>query len=119
MQSTQLSSMKGYMSFAFVITQIASFSILSSWYDGQVLAKLPFTPIFPFSSIFRRGLDSPDLTEVSFLFFLIVTNTFFRPVLQKLLGFDMPRGVQAKGSFQQALDQARERSEAMNSGSGL
>eukprot|EP00914_Ancora_sagittata_P002117 GHVO01004825.1.p1 GENE.GHVO01004825.1~~GHVO01004825.1.p1 ORF type:complete len:188 (-),score=31.25 GHVO01004825.1:129-692(-) len=60
---------------------------MNSLFDGIVVAKLPFTPIWMFKRLAHRTLGGDDYTDCSmtFLYFLAVAT--FRTNFQQLFGF--------------------------------
>ena len=74
-------------------------SFLSNTFSGVVVAKLPFEPFSLIRGLTHRNLPGNDYTECSMIFIYILSNVTFRPLIQKLLGFEPPRGVQANSMF--------------------
>lgn len=75
-------------------------SMLSSAYQGVVVAKLPFQPVSFIQGITHRNLLGSDVTDCSMIFVYILSNISLRPIIQKLLGFGGPRiSMQQQGMF--------------------
>ena len=68
-------------------------SFLSNAYQGVVVARLPFEPVLFIKSVTHRNIPGTDYTECSMIFIYILCNIVIRPILQKVLGFDGPRGL--------------------------
>ena len=77
-------------------------STVSSIYEGQSVAELPFEPIWFFKSFAQRGLINPKPTDCSFIFIVsktpfpsafstlsqyILSTMSVRQPIQKMLGF--------------------------------
>ncbi|CAG5114355.1 Oidioi.mRNA.OKI2018_I69.chr2.g8413.t1.cds [Oikopleura dioica] len=82
LQSTKLGSM-----FAMMLVFGTIVSTVSSIYEGQSVAELPFEPIWFFKSFAQRGLINPKPTDCSFIFIYILSTMSVRQPIQKLLGF--------------------------------
>ena len=75
-------------------------SLLSSAYQGVVVAKLPFEPFFMIKGISHRNITGDDMTDCSMIFIYIISNISLRPIISKLLGSDGPRvSMQQNGLF--------------------
>ena len=77
-------------------------SFLSNQFQGVVVAKLPFEPFGFVQGITHRNLPGNDTTDCSMIFMYILTNLMIRPIMQKILGFDGPRGTQQNSMFPMA-----------------
>ena len=66
-------------------------SLLSSAYQGVVVAKLPFEPLSFMRGVTHRSITGTDYTDCSMIFVYILSNVSLRPMIQKLLGFSGPR----------------------------
>jgi len=62
-------------------------STVSSLFEGQSIAILPFEPVFFFKSLAQRGLTLAKPNDCSFFFLYILSTMALRQPLQKLLGF--------------------------------
>ncbi|CDW56922.1 DUF106 domain containing protein [Trichuris trichiura] len=71
----------------------ALLSTFSSMFDGQVVAKLPFTPVSFLQGLSHRNLAGDDLTDCSFIFLYIISTMSIRQNLQKFLGFAPSRAM--------------------------
>ena len=97
--SSKLASTK-MKSTAFIgICMIGIMNLMSNYFSGIVVAKLPFTPFSLMTGITHRNLEGEDYTDCSMIFLYILANVCFRPMTQKLLGFDGPRGLQQNNMF--------------------
>lgn len=85
---TSGSSIKSFLFLA--VVQWLTFTVLSRWYEGVVVAKLPFVPFSLVQGMSHRNIIGNDFTETSFLLIFILT-TMLRSVLQKVLGFEAPK----------------------------
>jgi len=72
--------------FAVGVSLIGLFGLLSSNFDGKVIAKLPFEPFGFLTGITHRNLPGNDYTDCSFIFIYILSSMGIRANLQKLLG---------------------------------
>eukprot|EP01126_Amoeba_proteus_P009432 TRINITY_DN1356_c0_g1_i11.p1 TRINITY_DN1356_c0_g1~~TRINITY_DN1356_c0_g1_i11.p1 ORF type:complete len:184 (-),score=23.73 TRINITY_DN1356_c0_g1_i11:133-627(-) len=72
--------------FIFTSIVIVLLSVLSSLFDGEVVAKLPFQPFSLISGITHRGLPGNDLTDCSYIFIYVLSSISFRSNLQKIFG---------------------------------
>ena len=55
-------------------------SLLSSAFQGIVVAKLPFEPFFMIKNISHRNIPGNDLTDCSMIFVYILANVSLRPI---------------------------------------
>ena len=65
----------------------ALLSMFNSIFDGRVVAKLPFTPIYWVQGLSHRNLLGDDMTDCSFIFLYILCTMSIRQNIQKALGF--------------------------------
>jgi calcium load-activated calcium channel len=56
-------------------------SMLSTAYQGIVVAKLPFHPVGFIQGITHRNLDGDDITDCSMIFVYILSNISLRPII--------------------------------------
>ncbi|KAK0393266.1 hypothetical protein QR680_000126 [Steinernema hermaphroditum] len=92
--------MKSMLAIGFAFT--ALLSTFSSIFEGRVVAKLPFTPIYFLQGLSHRNLTGDDLTDCSFIFLYILCTMTVRQNLQKALGFAPSRAMnrqQGSGMF--------------------
>ena len=69
------------------VMMMALFGVLSSTFDGIVVAKLPFEPISLVQNISHRNLSGKDSTDCSFYFIFALCAMSVRANVQKFLGF--------------------------------
>merc|ERR1712059_46816 len=62
-------------------------TMVNSIFDGRVVAKLPFTPIYWIQGLSHRNLLGDDMTDCSFIFLYILCTMSIRQNIQKALGF--------------------------------
>ena len=74
-------------------------SLLSSAYQGIVVAKLPFEPFSLMRNITHRNITGIDYTDSSMIFIYILSNVSLRPMITKILGFAGPRTTMQQQSF--------------------
>ena len=89
------SQMRGTM--PFMVLQVVHYFVISYLYSGVVFARLPFTPVAPFSLMTHRGLAGDDYREAGFLLFFTLGNVAIKPIITKLLGDGKPKA--AGGGF--------------------
>lgn len=77
---------------AVTITVISFITVLNSYFEGTVVARLPFQPFSLIAGISHRTLPGDDYYECSMTFFYILCSMCIRTTLQKLLGTEPPRG---------------------------
>jgi len=77
--------MKSMFAIGFAFT--ALLSMFNSIFDGRVVAKLPFTPIYWIQGLSHRNLLGEDMTDCSFIFLYILCTMSIRQNIQKALGF--------------------------------
>jgi len=70
-------------------------------FDGVVVAKLPFQPLYWIRGFTHRGLSSDDFTDCSYTFLYILCSIAIRGNLQKFLGF-VPKGAADASMFPMA-----------------
>lgn len=77
---------------------VVVFNIMTTAFDGIVVARLPFEP-FPFMRrITHAGLPGEDWTECSAAFIYVACSVGIRANLQKLLGWAPARLPNKNGS---------------------
>merc|ERR1712029_26684 len=77
--------MKSMFAIGFAFT--ALLSMFNTIFDGRVVAKLPFTPIYWVQGLSHRNLLGDDMTDCSFIFLYILCTMSIRQNIQKALGF--------------------------------
>eukprot|EP00884_Botryococcus_braunii_P002746 jgi/Botrbrau1/12472/Bobra.0169s0019.1 len=77
---------------AFILT---SYQVVTRWYTGTVVAKLPFEPFTFVQRLTQRGLTDPLITDCSVAFLYALCQTGIRPNLAKLLDFGPSRKMNA------------------------
>merc|ERR1712020_242559 len=77
--------MKSMFAIGFAFT--ALLSMFNTIFDGRVVAKLPFTPIYWIQGLSHRNLLGDDMTDCSFIFLYILCTMSIRQNIQKALGF--------------------------------
>merc|ERR1711963_690571 len=83
-QSKKL-EMKSMFAIGFAFT--ALLSMFNTIFDGRVVAKLPFTPIYWIQGLSHRNLLGDDMTDSGFIFLYILCTMSIRQNIQKALGF--------------------------------
>lgn len=78
----------------------ALLGMFNNIFDGRVIAKLPFMPIYWIQSLSHRNLSGEDYTDSSFIFIYILCTMSIRQNIQKILGFSPSRSASKhNGSF--------------------
>jgi len=86
--------------FFVALFMIIFMSLLSSAFQGVVVAKLPFEPISFVRNLTHRNIPGNDYTECSMIFIYVLSNLSLRPIIQKVLGTAGPRTpMQNQGLF--------------------
>lgn len=73
-----------------ILTGFAFTALLSTFnniFDGKVVAKLPFHPLYWIQGLSHRNLSGEDFTDSSFIFLYIICTMSLRQNIQKMLGF--------------------------------
>jgi uncharacterized membrane protein (DUF106 family) len=88
-----------------LLTAIIAFAVfwaLGSVYQGAVVARLPFQPMWWFTSMAQRGLAGGELLQdhCGYLFIYVLAQMALRPALSKVMGTEGPKfsGMDAFGS---------------------
>eukprot|EP00192_Tetraselmis_astigmatica_P014984 CAMPEP_0117693042 /NCGR_PEP_ID=MMETSP0804-20121206/26656_1 /TAXON_ID=1074897 /ORGANISM="Tetraselmis astigmatica, Strain CCMP880" /LENGTH=183 /DNA_ID=CAMNT_0005506543 /DNA_START=93 /DNA_END=644 /DNA_ORIENTATION=+ len=90
---------------AFVVGGLlfAGYKVLTAYYDGTVVAKLPFVPFQFFHAMSHRGLEGTDFTDCSMAFLYAMCASSIRLNLSKLIGdyfgFSAPRSMNQANPF--------------------
>merc|ERR1711936_337385 len=82
--------------FAIGFAFTALLSMFNSIFEGRVVAKLPFTPIYWIQGLSHRNLLGDDMTDCSFIFLYILCTMSIRQNIQKALGFAPSRAASAQ-----------------------
>lgn len=108
--SRKLQNMRWKTNIIMPFVFMAVFGILNEWYDGIIIAKLPFQPISFIQGMTRRGLNgfTEDVDLCSFLPLYILGNMGIKPVITKLLGHAPPRS-EGASAWERAQKQAETR----------
>lgn len=101
-----LSTVKMQSGAVVALTTLIVFGILSTIFEGKVVAKLPFVPIAFFQKLSHRGLPGDDATDCSMAFLYMLCSLGIRPNLQKILGFAPPRSA-TQGMFAAQEDKTK------------
>ena len=103
----KLQGMRSKTNIIMPFVMMAVFGILGEWYDGVIVAKLPFQPLGFIQGMTRRGLylvtDNAQLC--SFLPIYILGNMGLRPDINKLLGH-APARSEGASAWERATAQA-------------
>ena len=91
MLNTELTMKKFKSTFCIGLLSILSISYFSSYFTGQVVAKLPFVPFGLIQGLSHRGIEGTDYTDCSFIFMYIITGIVVRTNVQKVFGFEGPQ----------------------------
>ena len=81
----------------------ALLSMFNSIFDGRVVAKLPFTPIYWVQGLSHRNLLGDDMTDCSFIFLYILCTMSIRQNIQKALGFAPSRAASKQVRYQKHI----------------
>eukprot|EP01029_Cantina_marsupialis_P027645 TRINITY_DN773128_c0_g1_i1.p1 TRINITY_DN773128_c0_g1~~TRINITY_DN773128_c0_g1_i1.p1 ORF type:complete len:181 (-),score=39.48 TRINITY_DN773128_c0_g1_i1:253-795(-) len=73
-------------------TMITLLSIMNSIFEGVVVARLPFMPFGLVQGLSHRNLYGTDFYDCSMTFIYVLCSMGIRPTVQKLLGFQAPKG---------------------------
>eukprot|EP00008_Paramoeba_atlantica_P004422 CAMPEP_0201486084 /NCGR_PEP_ID=MMETSP0151_2-20130828/10149_1 /ASSEMBLY_ACC=CAM_ASM_000257 /TAXON_ID=200890 /ORGANISM="Paramoeba atlantica, Strain 621/1 / CCAP 1560/9" /LENGTH=152 /DNA_ID=CAMNT_0047870519 /DNA_START=80 /DNA_END=535 /DNA_ORIENTATION=- len=71
-QSLFMASMKSKA--VVTVSLVLLYAVLNSVFDGVVVAKLPFEPVWLFQKLSHRNLLGTDMTDCSFTFFFLLCN---------------------------------------------
>jgi hypothetical protein len=77
-KARELSVIKFRSNIAMMVTVLISWNVLSSGYEGIVVAKLPFVPLPLIQAMSMRGLSGNDPTECNVYFILALCQVPFR-----------------------------------------
>jgi len=88
--------------FFVALTLLSVFAFLNNMFDGQVVAKLPFTPFPLIRGMTHRNLPGSDFTDCSMVFVYVLCSLSIRSNVQRFFGFTPPKG---SGSFMPAPPQ--------------
>ncbi|KAK8801678.1 hypothetical protein WA538_005513 [Blastocystis sp. DL] len=76
------------------MTMMLLFGVFRSYYDGIVVAKLPFTPFALVRGMLHGRLRSKDYTDVAMSGLYFLCNMAFRQTIKMILRTQSPRGSQ-------------------------
>ena len=76
------------------MTMMMLFGVFRSYYDGVVVAKLPFTPFALIRGMLHGRLRGTDYTDCAMSGLYFLCNMAFRQTIKMLLGTQAPRGSQ-------------------------
>ena len=66
-------------------------SMMNRTFSGQVIARLPFTPIGLIQGMTHYGIPGEDYTEASMTLIFVLSNLSLGAYVKKLLGLEGPR----------------------------
>lgn len=66
-------------------------SIFNNYFNGIIVAKLPFVPFSLIQGISHRNINDDDLTSCSFIFLYILCTMSIRQNIQKMFGHQLSR----------------------------
>ncbi|KAL0488902.1 hypothetical protein AKO1_013518 [Acrasis kona] len=69
------------------VVMFSAFGMMSSAFDGLIVAKLPFHPFGLLQGMSHRNLPGTDETDCSFLFIYVLASMTLRASIQKYLGW--------------------------------
>jgi uncharacterized membrane protein (DUF106 family) len=106
--TTKLNGLRFKTTFIMPFVLMAIFGILGQYYDGIIVAKLPFEPFGFIRGMTSRGLEGikEDNFDCSFLPIYILGNMGIKPLITKLLGFAPPRSAGGMSPWEQATARA-------------
>eukprot|EP01112_Ceratiomyxa_fruticulosa_P016260 TRINITY_DN4885_c0_g1_i3.p1 TRINITY_DN4885_c0_g1~~TRINITY_DN4885_c0_g1_i3.p1 ORF type:complete len:211 (-),score=55.62 TRINITY_DN4885_c0_g1_i3:148-780(-) len=84
-----MSKMKSTFVVGFAMISLVGF--LNSYFDGIVVARLPFEPIGFLQGLSHRNLPGNDYLDCSMIFIYVLCSIGIRGNLQKLLGIQQPQ----------------------------
>uniref|UniRef100_A0AC35U055 Calcium load-activated calcium channel n=1 Tax=Rhabditophanes sp. KR3021 TaxID=114890 RepID=A0AC35U055_9BILA len=67
--------------------------VFNRYFDGIIVAKLPFIPVSMIQGVSHRNIDNDDFTDCSFIFLYILCTMCIRTNIQKMLGYQPSRTV--------------------------
>ena len=82
----QLAGMKWRANMGNALLQMFLMYQVSSIFQGQIAARLPFKPFEFVTSMTHRGLEGTDMSEVSVFCIYALAQAAFRGSVSKLLG---------------------------------
>eukprot|EP00004_Rigifila_ramosa_P016396 TRINITY_DN3891_c0_g1_i1.p1 TRINITY_DN3891_c0_g1~~TRINITY_DN3891_c0_g1_i1.p1 ORF type:complete len:199 (+),score=74.32 TRINITY_DN3891_c0_g1_i1:57-599(+) len=84
---------------AVAVTMIVLYGLLSSSFDGRVVAKLPFEPFGLIRGITHRNLPGTDFTDCSMAFLYLLCSLSLRASMQRFFGHTTPSSLSATNLF--------------------
>lgn len=100
MLTKELGPMKFKQSLLMGATLLLLFRYASGWYNGHVVAKLPFEPFSLLAKLAHRGIPTPSANDCSFAFIYALCQAGIRPNLTKLLDLGLTRRMVEMSSMQ-------------------
>eukprot|EP00919_Chromeraceae_sp_WS-2016_P070337 GHVR01166787.1.p1 GENE.GHVR01166787.1~~GHVR01166787.1.p1 ORF type:complete len:186 (+),score=30.33 GHVR01166787.1:49-606(+) len=91
-----------------VAIMISGVYCMSCLYDGRVILRLPFTPIFPFTTLTQRGLKHPGERDSSYAFVFTCSIVVVRTLISKFMGVTTGRDL-----FSTLLQDAQEKAKSL------
>ena len=68
------------------ILMIAVLNLVGTYFQGKVVAKLPFEPFGIIQGLTHRNIEGNDFTECSYLFIYILSTFVLRTNIKKIFG---------------------------------
>lgn len=101
--SRDLTAMRFKLGFIMSAALLILFNVVSTAWDGHVIAKLPFSPPAFMQKITHRGLLGTDPTDCSAVFVYAMALAYFKANVAKLTGWGPSRAatrlMQAQNAF--------------------
>ena len=88
-QQMTFQSMKSNLLIGFVM--IGAINMIGTYFQGQVVAMLPFEPFSLFRGITHRNIEGEDFTQAAYLPIYIMVAFIWRANIKKILGFEPPK----------------------------
>lgn len=88
-QQMTFQSMKSNLLIGFVM--IGAINMIGTYFQGQVIAVLPFEPYSLFTGITHRNIEGEDFHEAAYLPLYIITAFLWRANVKKVMGFEPPK----------------------------
>lgn len=89
--SRDLTAMRFKLGFITSAALLVLFNVVSTAWDGHVIAKLPFSPPGFMQNISHRGLMGTDATDCSAVFVYVMALAYFKANVAKLTGWGPSR----------------------------
>ena len=68
------------------IMMIAALNLVGTFFQGLVVAKLPFEPFGLIQGLTHRNIEGTDYTECAYLFMYILSTFVIRTNIKKIFG---------------------------------